>query len=147
MRVILQEDVKKLGVKGDIVEVADGYARNYLLPRGLAIEATQRGIKRVKTMRNQQRRQEEKELEKAQGLAEKLEGQEFIIKAKAGEKGRLFGSITSKDIVDSIKDKFDLVIDRRKIELPEPIKSIGSHDVNIRIYAGVVATIKVVVET
>ncbi|HHU70067.1 MAG TPA: 50S ribosomal protein L9 [Thermoanaerobacterales bacterium] len=146
MLVILQKDVKKLGAKGDIVKVSDGYARNYLLPRGLAVEATEKGITHVKTLKKQQQRKEENELKEAKKLAEKLEGQVFVLKAKAGEKGRLFGSITSKDIADSIKNKFGLSIDKRKIDLPEPIKALGSYEAEIRIYPGVTAAIKVVVE-
>ncbi len=146
MLVILQKDIKKLGDKGDIVKVSDGYARNYLLPRGLAVEATEKGISHVETMKKQQQRKEENELKEAKKLAAKIEGQAIVLKAKAGEKGRLFGSITSKDIADSIKDKFNITIDKRKIDLPEPIKALGSYETEIKIYPGVNATINVVVE-
>lgn len=146
MLVILQKDIKKLGDKGDIVKVSDGYARNYLLPRGLAVEATEKGISHVETMKKQQQRKEENELKEAKKLVAKIEGQAIVLKAKAGEKGRLFGSITSKDIADSIKDKFNITIDKRKIDLPEPIKALGSYETEIKIYPGVNATINVVVE-
>ncbi len=146
MLVILQKDIKKLGDKGDIVKVSDVYARNYLLPRGLAVEATEKGISHVETMKKQQQRKEENELKEAKKLVAKIEGQAIVLKAKAGEKGRLFGSITSKDIADSIKDKFNITIDKRKIDLPEPIKALGSYETEIKIYPGVNATINVVVE-
>ena len=133
MKVILLEDVKKLGKKGDLIEVADGYARNYLLPRNLAREATEGGIKQLKQEKAALENKKRKERQQAQALAAKLSEMTVTLKVKSGEQGKLFGSVTSKDISEALKEQHDIEVDRRKIELQEPIKSLGNYEVDIKL--------------
>jgi large subunit ribosomal protein L9 len=142
MKVVLTEDVKKLGSKGDVVEAADGYSRNYLMPRGLAVEATQQKIKEMKEKEAKKNRLENEKREDANKLKSKLESEKFEIKVKAGEKGRLFGSVNTKDIAEAASDKgYD--IDKRKIQLDDSIKSLGMHTIEVKIYDDITALLKV----
>jgi len=142
MKVVLTEDVKKLGSKGDVVDAADGYARNYLMPRGLAVEATQQKIKELEEKEAKKNRLESEKREDAQKLKSKLESEKFVIKVKAGENGRLFGSVNTKDIAEAAAAKgYD--IDKRKIDLDDSIKSLGMHTVQTKIYDDIVANLKV----
>ncbi len=133
MKIILLEDVKKLGKAGDVVEVADGYAANYLFPRNLAQEATKSGLKQVKqkqkALENKRRKQKQQAIE----LGKKLSASNIVIHAKSGEQGKLFGSITSKDISEAIKKQHKLDVDKRKIALDEPIKALGEYKVTIKL--------------
>lgn len=135
MKVIFLKDVKGKGRKGDLKEVADGYARNYLLPRGLAVEANQGNLK---TLKEQKRREEEKKQEEkrqAEELAEKLKAITLQIKTdKVGKNGRLFGSITSKQIREELKKQYHIEIDKKKIQLPEPIRTLGSTKITIKLH-------------
>ena len=117
MKVILLQDVKKMGKKGDVIEASDGYARNYLFPRKLAEEATANALHVVNAKKENERKKKLAELEAAQKLAAELKGKEVSIEAKAGESGRLFGAITNKDIAEVINSKFNLSIDKKKIDL------------------------------
>lgn len=143
MKVILQNDVKKLGKKGDVVEVAEGYGRNYLLPRGLAVEATAGNIKQVTMEKQVQKGKRNKVLQEAQKIAEHIDGQKLQIGAKVGEAGKLFGSITTQDIADRLKKQYKVEIDKRKIDLKEPIKSLGNFNVIIKVHPKVQAKITV----
>lgn len=148
MKVILLSDVKKLGQKGDVVEVAEGYARNYLIPKGLAREATAGSLKELKAIKAKQAAQEKQQLEQARQIASKLEGQAIQIISKAGDKGRLFGSVTNKEVAEALEAQFDVEIDRRKIELKEAIKSLGDYPIKVKIHPQVAAnmTVRVVGE-
>lgn len=146
MRVILTEDLKGKGNKGDMVNVADGYARNYLIPRGLAIEATEGKIQDLARTKQAEARRKEKEKSEAQDLASRLSTAGVVLKARAGEKGRLFGSITNKDIAAALSDVVGEDIDKKKVELEEPIRALGEYTVNVRLYAGVSQAVKVTVE-
>jgi len=146
MRVILTNDVAKLGQRGQVVNVADGYARNYLIPRGLALEATPANLRRFEGEKQAALRREEREAAEAQAAAARLEGLSLTVKAKAGEEGRLFGSVTAKDIAAGIKDVTGVDLDRRKVELPEPLKTIGTHRVAVRLGPNLVREITVRVE-
>ena len=141
MEVILQKDVKSLGKKGDIVDVAEGYALNYLIPRGLAVEATKGNLKQVSLENKAKRQRQERELKEAQAVAAKLDGQKLQIATKVGEAGKLFGSITNQDIADRLKRQYKVEIDKRKIELEEPIKSLGNYSVTLRIHPKVKAEV------
>ncbi len=142
MKVVLKEDVKKLGSKGDVVDAADGYARNYLMPRGLAVEATPQKIKEMKEKEAKKNRLESEKREDAEKLKSKLESEKFVIKVKAGDSGRLFGSVNTKDIAGAASEKgYD--IDKRKIELDDSIKSLGMHTVPVKIYDDITANLKV----
>lgn len=143
MKIILNEDLKNLGNKGDIVEVADGYGRNYLLPRGLAQEATDGNIRQAKKRREQLQRREEEQRSHAEGLRGRLEGGVLEYTAKAGEKGRLFGAVTGKDLSEKIQEVFGLVVDKKKIEMDENIKTLGDHTVRVRLYPQVTASLTV----
>ncbi|HZT74298.1 MAG TPA: 50S ribosomal protein L9 [Terriglobales bacterium] len=145
MEIILKEDVQKLGNKGDVVKVADGYARNYLLPRKLAILATPGNLKNVEQMRAAARRKEAKNTAEAQALAEQLGKLALRFARRAGEHDTLFGSVTSMDIAGELEAK-GFNIDRRKIELREPLKSLGEFKVPVHLYRDVVAHLAVTVE-
>ncbi|KYH33918.1 50S ribosomal protein L9 [Neomoorella mulderi] len=143
MKVILTADVPKLGNRGAVVEVAEGYARNYLLPRGLAVEAT---AGRMKELNREKKRQEEKksqELEQARRQAGQLNGALVQVTTRAGDKGKLFGSVTNKEIAQAIKNTFHLDIDRRKIDLKEPIKALGNYEVTLKLHPEVQARLRV----
>lgn len=145
MKVILKQDVKGIGKKGDLLNVAEGHARNFLFPRNLAMEATEGNLQTLKERQDAQTRKKDRELDKAKNLAASLKDVVVTITAKTGEGGRLFGSINSKDIADGLaRQKIEL--DRRKIELKDPIKVLGTYDVPIRIYPELVVPIKVVVK-
>lgn len=139
MKVILLSDVKKLGQKGDVVDVAEGYARNYLLPKGLAKEATAGSLKELNAIKERQLAREKEQLEQAKKLAAKLNGQAVQITSKAGDKGRLFGSVTNKEVAEAIAAQFQVDIDRRKIELKDAIKSLGEYPVKVKIHPQVTA--------
>lgn len=141
MKVILKQDVKNLGEKNSIVEVKDGYARNYLLPKGLAVEATGTNLNIIKHKREAEKAKTDRVLGDAKDVQEKLNETVIVLKTKAGEKGRLFGSITTMDIADSIKESMGIDIDKKRIIVEEPIKSLGEHKVEVRLHAGVSASI------
>lgn len=142
MKVVLKEDVEKLGSKGDVVDAAPGYARNYLMPRGLAVEATKQKIKEMKEKEAKKNRLESEKREDANKLKNKLESEKFVIKVKAGENGRLFGSVNTKDIAEAADSKgYD--IDKRKIDLDDSIKSLGMHTVEVKLYDDITANLKV----
>jgi large subunit ribosomal protein L9 len=148
MKVILKQDIKTLGKRGDIKEVSDGYARNFLLPKSLAMEATPGNLRVLADQKESAVKREELENAEAQGLAKKLAGQSVTFKAKTGEGGRLFGSITAKDVVDQIKKEHNLELDKRKLEIDDSIKNIGTYPVKVHLYKGISAeiTVKVVAE-
>lgn len=144
MEVILREDVEKLGHRGQIVKVADGFARNYLLPRRLAVMATEANKKIVEQERQAAVRREAKETAQAQELAGMLAAVTLSTTQKAGEQDVLFGSVTAKDIAELL-EKQGYSIDRRKIDLEHPVKTLGEHKVNIKLHREVTATVTLVV--
>lgn len=143
MEVILKQDVKNVGRTGQVVKVANGYGRNFLIPRGLAVEATPAGLRDLATEKDREARRVAQELRAATEVAARLEGLTLTIPARAGETGRLFGSVTNQDIARSIKDAVGLEVDRRKVELPEPIRELGRHEIKIKLNPHVTATIRV----
>ncbi len=143
MKVILQADVKGTGKKGQVFEVADGYARNFLFPKKLAIEATTGNIQDITHKKALEDRRKGKEKENAVELAEKLNALLIEVKTKTGEGGRLFGSVTSKEIADALKKQHGVEVDKRKLELKEPIKALGNYEVQVKVYPDVIATLKV----
>lgn len=146
LQVILLKEVKTLGRKGDAVNVSEGYARNYLLPRGLAVEAAGGTVRHFENEKKRIETRADHELATAEEAAAKLKGLTVTMKAKAGEGGRLFGSITSKDIAERLQKAAHVSIDRRKIVLDEAIKTLGPHDVQIKLHPKVGVAVKVVVE-
>lgn len=146
MKVVLLEDIEDLGLAGDIKEIKDGYARNYLLPRKLVILATRENIKIVEDKRNSILRKTQKRFQEEQSKKAALDGTVVEIKAKAGEQGKLFGSITTNDIYNALKEK-GLDVDKKSIKLPsEQIRAVGVYEVTIALYRDIKATIKVVVQ-
>ncbi len=143
MKVILLEDVKKLGKAGDVVEVSDGYARNYLIPRGLAEQADKGKIRALQEKARVEERRQEKEREEAMAIAESLKERAITVKVKTGEQGRLYGSITSMDIADAIEKEFGVSVDKKKVEISEPIKALGSYSVSVRLFPGIISNVKV----
>ncbi|WP_353893264.1 50S ribosomal protein L9 [Proteinivorax hydrogeniformans] len=140
MKVILLKDDKKLGKKGEVKEVSEGYARNFLIPRGLVKEANQSNLKDLKEKQKIKEKKAEKEFNKAQQTAKKIENLKVEIAVKAGEGGRLFGSVTTKDIGNELSKK-GIKIDKRKVELKDPIKSLGSYQVEIKLHPKVSSTL------
>ncbi|CQR45832.1 50S ribosomal protein L9 [Paraliobacillus sp. PM-2] len=143
MKVIFQKDVKGKGKKGEVKNVSDGYARNYLLKNNLAIEATPGNMKALEAKKNKQEQLEQEEIDEAKQLKEKLANMEVELKAKSGENGRLFGSITSKQIAEELKKTHKIKMDKRKIELDNPIRALGYTNVPVKLHPEVTGTIKV----
>ena len=142
MKVILLQDVKKMGKKGDVIEASDGYARNYLFPRKLAEEATANALHVVNAKKENERKKKLAELGAAQKLAAELKGKEVTINAKAGDNGRLFGAITNKDVAEVINSQFNLSIDKKKIVV-NTIKVAGTYEVEVKLYPEVSTKMKV----
>lgn len=142
MKVILKENIDTLGHIGDIVKVAPGYARNYLLPRGLAIEATTRNAKAFEHAKRQMEYKKNKVLELAKQFAARIEGLAFVLSHQAGEEGKLFGSVTNMEIAEKLKAE-GIDVDRKKILLADPIKQLGEYSVAIKVHPEVTASLKV----
>ncbi|MCL5781077.1 MAG: 50S ribosomal protein L9 [Firmicutes bacterium] len=143
MQVVLLQDVAKLGKKGDIVNVTEGYARNFLFPRNLASPASEGKLKEIHTQRQTQAAKKQKEEEQARQMAAKINNLTVVLKAKVGDAGRLFGAISSKDIADGLKAQHGYDIDKKKIVLKEPIKTLGTHRITIKIHPVAQAEISV----
>lgn len=146
MKIILIQDVKKLGKKGEVIEVNDGYARNYILPQKLGVEANSKNMNDLKLQKMKEEKDAQKLLDEARELADKIAAQPVTVKMKAGEGGKVFGSVSSKEIAEAMKKQSGLEIDKKKIQLPEPIRSFGFHEVGVRLHPQVTGTLKVKVE-
>ncbi len=145
MKIILKKEVEKLGDIGDVLVVKDGYARNYLIPKGLAVRATDGMLKAIETEKKQKAFKIERERKAARELAESLERLLLNVKVKAGEEGRLYGTVTTQMIVDGLKaNGYD--IDRKQITIDPPIKQVGKHEVSVKLYSDVVAKLNLEVE-
>lgn len=145
MKVILLKDIKGSGKKGDVINASDGYARNYLIPRKLANEATETTLHILNNKKEAERRQKLIEVETAQKKADELRGKQITIKVKAGEQGRLFGSITGKDIADELNATYKIDIDKKKI-VSESIRQLGTYEVEVKIYPEISTKVTVVIE-
>jgi large subunit ribosomal protein L9 len=143
VKVILNQEVRGVGAPGDIVEVTDGYGRNYLLPRNLARLATPGAVRQAEGIRSRRAAREVADLEQARTIAGRLESLRVVIPAKAGKEGRLFGSITTPQIVEAVQRSGGTAIDRRRIHLDAPIKSVGTHRLTVRLHPEVEATVNV----
>ncbi len=143
MKVILLTDVKKVGKRGEIVEASDGYARNYLLPRKLAIPADKQNLNELSAKKSAEARKREQEKQEAIKTKEKLEKEILVINVKAGENGKTFGSITSKEIADNLENQYKISIDKKKIVIKDQIKNIGLYTVDLRLFEGVIAKLKI----
>lgn len=145
MEVILLQDVKSLGKKGDRVKVNDGYARNFILPKKLGIEATNKNINDLKLQKANEEKVAAEIYEEAKEFASKIEEKAVAMTIKAGEGGKIFGSLSSKEIAKAVFDQLGLEIDKKKMQLPEPIKTLGTHMIPVKIHPKVTAQLKVVV--
>jgi large subunit ribosomal protein L9 len=141
MKVILHRQVERLGTPGDVVEVADGYARNYLIPRGLAAPATKGGVRHAERLKRAHEERMRRSLEEARALAARLSGAPVRIRAKAGKEGRLFGSITAADVARELSGAAGVEVDRKRVHLAEPIRSLGAHEVTVHLHPEVNATV------
>ncbi|MBI2237088.1 MAG: 50S ribosomal protein L9 [Actinobacteria bacterium] len=146
MRVILQKPVEKLGVPGDVVEVADGYARNYLMPRGLAVKASKGGLHHVESLQRAHAVRVSKAKADAEAVASKLTASPVKVMARVGEEGKLFGSVTASDLAEEIERQAGVKVDRHDIHLDEPIRSVGVHEVRVHLFAEVDPILSVEVE-
>lgn len=133
MKVILLEDVKKLGKKGELINASDGYARNFLFPKKLAVEATKSSMNDLKLKQESDKRRQEELLAQAKELAEKIKGSSIVIKVKAGDGGRIFGSVSTKEITKAAKEQLGFDIDKKKMQLKDPIKALGTHIIPIKL--------------
>ncbi|MCM8822498.1 MAG: 50S ribosomal protein L9 [Candidatus Omnitrophica bacterium] len=143
MKIILIKDVKDLGNQGDTVEVRNGYARNYLIPRGFAIEASKENLKKIEKIKQVAAARKEKLLKEAESLQKQLNKISITIEANAGEEEKLFGSITSDDIVNSLKSQHDIQIDKHQIKIEEPIKKLGIYKIPVHLIGEINAELKV----
>ena len=146
MEVIFIKDLKGQGKTGDKKNISDGYAKNFLIPKGYAVEATATNLNNLKGKKDSEAFKKQQELENAQLIKEKLESITVIISAKAGENGKIFGSVTSKDISDALSKNHSISVDKKKIVLPDGIKEIGTFNVDVKLYPSVTGSVKVVVE-
>jgi large subunit ribosomal protein L9 len=147
MRVVLRADVDGVGKKGDVVEVADGFARNFLLPQGRAFRATEGVLAQAAAMRRGRDLKDAKDRASAETVARELVAKVIRITAKAGTEGRLFGSVTAADVAEAVAAQAGVTLDRRRVELPEPIKTLGSHDVGVKLHSEVEFRINVEVSS
>jgi large subunit ribosomal protein L9 len=143
MKIILQKPVDKLGVPGDVVDVADGYARNYLVPRGLAVKATKGGVKHVDSLKRAHSTRVNAAKADAEQVAQRLMGSPITVPAHAGEEGRLFGSVTPSDVAEAIEAQTGVRVDRHDVTMDEPIRSVGVHEVRVHLFPEVDPVISV----
>lgn len=143
MKIILLQDVKSLGKQGEIVDVSDGYARNFILPKKVGVEANSKNMNDLKLQKANEEKRAQELLDAAKELAKVLETKEVVVKMKSGEGGKTFGSISSKEIAAEAKKQCDLELDKKKIQLPEPIKALGAYEVTVKLHPKVSAKLKV----
>ena len=143
MKIIILQDEKKLGKKGDIIEASEGYARNYILPKKIGVEASSKNLNDLKLHKANEEKVAQENLDAAKALATELETKQVVVKIKAGEGGRTFGSVSSKEIATACKEQHGIEIDKKKIVLNDPIKSIGSFEVPIKLHKDVTARLAV----
>ncbi|MDD3915780.1 MAG: 50S ribosomal protein L9 [Synergistaceae bacterium] len=146
MKVILKQDVNKLGASGDLVEISDGYARNFLFPRNLADEATPERMKEWKDKEAARKKKEVRLEKEARELQKKLSGRAVKVKASIGEKGRLFGSITAANVAESIASQLAVEVEKKNLRMPESVKQIGSYSFTVRLHPGIEAEMTLIVE-
>lgn len=143
MKVILKADIKGVGKKDQIINASDGYARNFLFPKNLAVEANAENMSKLKSKKEATQFKKDVQKEEAEKIADKLSKITLRINVKVGENGKVFGGVSAKEIAENLAEKYKIKIDKKKIELKETIKTLGTKDVNIKLYEGVVGTLKV----
>lgn len=143
MKIILLQDDKKLGKKGDTIEVSEGYARNYILPKKLGVEANAKNLNDLKLQKANQEKKAQELLDSAKAMAANLENRQILVKIKAGEGGKTFGSVSSKEIAAALKEQHGIEIDKKKIQLPENLKNFGTYEVALKLHPQVTAMLSV----
>ena len=143
MKIILLQDEKKLGKKGDIIEASEGYARNYILPKKIGVEATAKNMNDLKLQKANQERIAQEQLDAAKALAADLESKIVVVKIKAGEGGKTFGSVSSKEIAAALKEQHQIEIDKKKLQLAEALKNFGSYEVTVKLHPQVTGKVMV----
>ena len=143
MKVILLDNIKGVGKKDEVINASDGYARNFLFPKKLAVEANAENMSKLNNKKEANNYRKDMEKQAAEELAKKLKGILLKIKVKAGENGKIFGGVTSKEISENLNKQYSIDVDKKKVELKEPIKTLGSFNVTLKLYEGVVGTLKV----
>lgn len=143
MKIILLQDEKKLGKKGDIIEASEGYARNYILPKKIGVEATAKNMNDLKLQKANQERIAQEQLDAAKALATELESKIVVVKIKAGEGGKTFGSVSSKEIAVALKEQHQIEIDKKKLQLAEALKNFGSYEVTVKLHPQVTGKVTV----
>ena len=143
MKVILKADIKRVGKKGEVINASDGYARNFLFPKNLAVEANNENMLELKAKQDSVKFQKNQEKEKAKQIAEKLSGILLKMKVKAGENGKIFGGVSAKEIAQELENQYKIVVDKKKIDLKEPIKTLGTRIVEIKLFEGVTGKLKI----
>ena len=146
MKIILLQDVKSVGKKGDIIDANDGYARNFLIPKKMGVPANAENMNTLKLQKSNEAKVAQEQLEEAQRFAKELETKEVVLAIKAGEGGKTFGSVSSKEIANAYKEQCGITIDKKKIQLPESIKNFGVYEVKIKLHQKVTGTLKVKVK-
>ena len=143
MKVILLQDVKSLGKKGDVIEASDGYARNFLFPKNLAVEANAENMSKLKGMQDSKAFKKSQEKEEAERIADKLSKILLKIKVKSGANGKIFGGVSSKEIAENLEKQYQIKVDKKKIDLKDTIKTLGTFNVDIKLFEGVVGKVKI----
>ena len=143
MKVILKENIKGVRKKDEIINASDGYARNYLFPKNLAVEANATNLSKLKTKQDSENYKKNQEKEEAKGLAEKLEKVRLRFNVKTGENGKVFGGVSSKEIAEKLEKEYNFKVDKKKIELKETIKTLGITKINVKLYEGVIASLNI----
>ena len=143
MKVILKDNIKGVGKKNEVINASDGYARNFLFPKNLAVEATPENMQKLNSQNQAKQYRKDQEKEQAQEIAKRLETLTVEIKVQAGENGKIFGSVSSKEISESLEKQYKIIIDKKKIEIKEPIKVLGTRTIEARLFEGVIGKIKI----
>ena len=143
MKVILLENIKNVGKKDEVINASDGYARNYLFPKKLAVEANTENMSKLKSRENADKYRKDQERKQAEEIAKKMQGIMLKVKVKAGENGKIFGGVSAKEIADLLKENYKIEVDKKKIDLKDTIKTLGLRTINIKLYEGVVGELKV----
>ena len=143
MKVILKDNIKGVGKKNEVINASDGYARNFLFPKNLAVEATPENMQKLNSQNQAKQYRKDQEKEQAQEIAKKLEKITVEIKVQAGENGKIFGSVSSKEVSESLEKQYKIVIDKKKIEIKEPIKVLGTRTIEARLFEGVIGKIRI----
>ena len=143
MKVILKDNIKGVGKKNEVINASDGYARNFLFPKNLAVEATPENMQKLNSQNQAKQYRKDQEKEQAQEIAKKLEKITVEIKVQAGENGKIFGSVSSKEVAESLEKQYKIEIDKKKIEIKEPIKVLGTRTIEARLFEGVTGKIKI----